>query len=360
MSDSNFLILTCDGGGIRGLITAMIIQELDKELHFIDKIDLFSGTSTGGLIALGLASGIPISKLVHIYDHSNCSQIFKTYNPPSSDSLLDRFLEEFARKELGNDGIEILKYLDKLLYVQYDNSGLKTVLEKNLTQPSQPLSSLESKVLVTTFQLNNASDSTNSSWKPITLDNLPNNLIKSEETKILDAALCTSAAPLYFPPHEHPDYGLCVDGGVFANNPSTLALARVLSSGILGERKLQDIKLLSIGTGETQHSLPPSYQPAGPLRYGATTWLWPFSKSETPRFPLLSIIFNSSSIIDDFQANMFLGDSQYQRMNIELSETVDAFGCSQIELMEQLVSQYIQSPEWNQKKAWIQNNFLKR
>ena len=52
MNDSNFLILSCDGGGIRGLITAMIIQELDKQIPFLNQIDLFAGTSTGGIIAL--------------------------------------------------------------------------------------------------------------------------------------------------------------------------------------------------------------------------------------------------------------------------------------------------------------------
>ena len=50
MNDSNFLILSCDGGGIRGLITAMIIQELDKQIPFLNQIDLFAGTSTGGII----------------------------------------------------------------------------------------------------------------------------------------------------------------------------------------------------------------------------------------------------------------------------------------------------------------------
>jgi len=49
--DSKFLILSCDGGVIRGLITAMILQELDKKVPFLKKIDLFSGTSTGGIIA---------------------------------------------------------------------------------------------------------------------------------------------------------------------------------------------------------------------------------------------------------------------------------------------------------------------
>jgi len=89
MSNSNFLILSCDGGGIRGLITAMILQELDKQIPFLDKIDLFTGTSTGGIIALGLASGIPIADVVNIYNSStNCSQIFTPYQSPKSDAFL--------------------------------------------------------------------------------------------------------------------------------------------------------------------------------------------------------------------------------------------------------------------------------
>lgn len=99
MSDSKFLILTCDGGGIRGLITAMLIDKLNEELNFLDKIDLFAGTSTGGLIALGLASGLPISQLVDIYSISNCPNIFKPYNPENSSSWLLNLLKKFLNTE---------------------------------------------------------------------------------------------------------------------------------------------------------------------------------------------------------------------------------------------------------------------
>jgi patatin-like phospholipase/acyl hydrolase len=78
---------------------------------------------------------------------------------------------------------------------------------------------------------------------------------------------CTIAAPVYFPPHQHPTYGLCIDGGVFANNPSTLALARVLNSGILEDRNIENIRILSVGTGQTQNRMRPEYQPDGPLKY---------------------------------------------------------------------------------------------
>ncbi|MEM9542943.1 MAG: patatin-like phospholipase family protein [Cyanobacteria bacterium P01_E01_bin.42] len=364
MSNSNFKILSCDGGGIRGLITASILQELDKELHFLDQIDLFVGTSTGGLIALGLASDVSISTLVNLYgDSSNCSQIFTPYHPPHSsllsDQLVDSYLKEIDGIERSPEIEKILKDLDKFLYVKYNNTGLKTVLKNTIPHSSQTLKCLRKKVLVTTFQLYNASDSKNHSWKPITLDNLPKNPIHSEKTKILDAALCTSAAPIYLPPYEHPDYGLCVDGGVFANNPSTLALARVIDSGILGTGNIQNIKLLSIGTGETQDSLPPSYQPHGPLRYGLTTWLWPFAVDPTPKFPLLAMLMDSSAAIDNLQANMFLGNEKYRRMNVELTEPIDAFGCSGIDAMKKLVSQYTHSPVWNEDTTWIKQHYLK-
>ncbi|GGA18432.1 patatin-like phospholipase family protein [Okeania sp. KiyG1] len=361
MSDSNFLILTCDGGGIRGLITAMILQELDKQVPFLNKIDVFSGTSTGGIIALGLASGVPISKLVNIYANpGNCSQIFNPYNPGAK---IDRLSVEKFTKSLDNSkefaGIaEIIGIIDKLLYVKYDNTGLKNVLENNLTSPSKSLANLDHKVLVTTFQLDNTADPNNQSWRPLTLDNLPNNLFNSQDTSILDAALCTSAAPTYFPPYQHPSYGLCVDGGVFANNPSILALARVLGSGILGKRNIQNIRMLSIGTGTTQSYLPPSYQPDGPLRYGPATWLWPEAVGHTPRIPLLSILMDGSSILDDFEAEMLLGEQQYQRINVQLTENIPLDGCSNIGNMQRLVNSYVGSPEWNKKKEWVKNNFL--
>jgi hypothetical protein len=93
-------------GGIWGLITAMILQELDEQIPFLDKIDTLTGTSTGGIIALGLASGVPIADVVNIYNSSsNCSQIFNPYQPPKSDDFLNRFVEEMAKSDHGKSSI---------------------------------------------------------------------------------------------------------------------------------------------------------------------------------------------------------------------------------------------------------------
>ncbi|MFM2026060.1 MAG: hypothetical protein RLZZ339_775 [Cyanobacteriota bacterium] len=177
---------------------------------------------------------------------------------------------------------------------------------------------------------------------------------------MIDAALCTSAAPVYFPPYKHPTYGLCIDGGVFANNPSTLALARVLGSGILKDRNLaiEDIRILSVGTGQTHNRMRPEYQPDGLLRYGPTTWFWPIEFDDTPKIPLLSIMMDGSSILDDFQVKMILGYRQYQRINVDLTETIPLDGCSQIPKMKDLVDDYIKSSAWTENITWIQNYFL--
>ena len=73
MSHTTYRILSCDGGGIRGVITAKLLQALDPSV--IKNIDLFAGTSTGSIIALGLASGVPIDTIVELYSSQKaCSK----------------------------------------------------------------------------------------------------------------------------------------------------------------------------------------------------------------------------------------------------------------------------------------------
>ncbi|MEI6243359.1 MAG: patatin-like phospholipase family protein [Chlamydiota bacterium] len=62
----DFHILTFDGGGIRGAFTAQILAMLDEELDFLKDVDLFAGTSTGSIIAYGLAYGLTPKKLVEL------------------------------------------------------------------------------------------------------------------------------------------------------------------------------------------------------------------------------------------------------------------------------------------------------
>ena len=72
---SNFKILSIDGGGIRGVIPAKILCDLEEEAikkdgpeaRLCDYFDLVCGTSTGGIIAIGIALGMTANEILNLY-----------------------------------------------------------------------------------------------------------------------------------------------------------------------------------------------------------------------------------------------------------------------------------------------------
>lgn len=63
-----YRILSIDGGGVRGLPVTVLLERLEKERPgFLDEVDLFAGTSTGGIMALGLASGLKPAQMRILY-----------------------------------------------------------------------------------------------------------------------------------------------------------------------------------------------------------------------------------------------------------------------------------------------------
>src|SRR5262249_35740486 len=104
-----------------------------------------------------------------------------------------------------------------------------------------------------------------------------------------------------FPPHElplTPGGNAFVDGGIFANNPSTAALAALLGSRLTAERNipLSGVYLLSVGTGFRASSYPP---PGALFPYGVLGWLRPRQDDGAPAFPLVDTVFDGTSQIND-------------------------------------------------------------
>ena len=60
-------ILSLDGGGIRGVLTAELLRRLDDALPFMDHVDVIAGTSSGGIPALGLADGLRPEQALNLY-----------------------------------------------------------------------------------------------------------------------------------------------------------------------------------------------------------------------------------------------------------------------------------------------------
>jgi patatin-like phospholipase/acyl hydrolase len=217
---STYRILALDGGGIRGIFTAVLLNRIAAEVPgFTDRADLLAGTSTGGIIALGLANGMSPADLVELY-LENGETIF------SRDLL----------HEIGD--------LGNLIGAKYDNTNLIETINKTFGI-GKLKDLLPRHVLIPSFDLDNeAVPPKLRTWKPKFYHNYAGPQSDGEEN-IADVALRTSSAPTYFPVYQG-----YVDGGVVANNPSMAALAQAIDN-VTGAQQLADLRLLSIGTGLT-------------------------------------------------------------------------------------------------------------
>ena len=327
-----YRILCCDGGGIRGLITALLIQDLKNSVPgFVDKVDVFAGTSTGGLISLGLAHGVAIEDVVTLYTTEG-KEIFT----PNG-----WLLEEIERQRaFGALSAEELVAGPGVLRCQYTSEGLGRVAAQLLGDGR--LRDCGKPVVVNTAQLWDGT-----SWRPDTMSNLAPNRFR--DVAMVDAALATSAAPTYFPPHNVTPFGYFADGGVFANNPAMCAIAEVLGSD-LGVA-LADLRVLSLGTGQVPEGIPPATI-GDPLDWGASYWLWPWTSGETPAMPLIDLIFDGTSANVTAEAEKLLRDA-FCRANVPLSKPYPLDDWEHISVLEDLTHTYMASTAWKATLEWV-------
>ena len=358
---SKHLILACDGGGIRGLITALLLQQLVKgHPTFLKNTHLFAGTSTGGIISLALAAGLHPKQLVTLYG-TDGGKIFKKSGCASS--MLSTEITQVASSAASASAADswfgtLFHFKDELICTWYTSIHLRKLLEAKLGSLAKAtLSQLKQFVLVNTMQL---CDSKNL-WKQLQLTNLPG--IKgndSTKTLVIDAAMSTSAAPIYFPPHKHPTYGYCADGGLFANNPGTIAITTLMESGV----PLDEIWMLSLSTGNTQDCYPPSVikKDAKTQTLGPLFWLWPEPQTNgaayTPALPLMSALFDGTSEIDTYQCRQLLGE-RFRRANVPLTQPIalDDHSKAAIKTMTESTKSYMGTSVWTEIESWIEHNF---
>lgn len=335
----DYFILACDGGGIRGYLTALILDALQAKFSFLDQVDLFAGTSTGAIIALGLASGKTASDAVGLF-RDNGGKIFGPGASKKSSGgwfgYLTSIFQSAEQKLLGKLGVE----LGELFHAKHPNSGLKDVLGQvfGVTTTFEDLKQKHRSALVTTFRLE-----CESGWAPLVLHNLGQQTSRfrtrvqdgpSLNIKLVDAAMASAAAPLYFPPYLVPGYGYCVDGGLFANCPSAIAYALVMA--LVPESRRKRLRMLSIGTGASIDRMRiPTPPLESPDQYGAAAWLSPVpidinkdGSNETPAFPLISALFDASSAAQNYICEATSG-IDYHRVQIPLEKLLPMDDASQ-------------------------------
>lgn len=297
-----YRIMTFDGGGIRGALTVELLKRLN--IHFprlIKKTNLFAGTSTGSFIALGLAYGLSPEDLLELYSEKNSKFIFSP------------------------------KHLD-LLRPKYDNERLKKILglvfPKNLR-----IGDLKHYVLVPSFRV---IDKNLGNWSPILYNNFPNS--ETLDEYVIDVALSSSAAPIYFPSYQNH-----IDGGVFANNPSTAAIA-IAKDKEGGKQNLDNIYLLSIGTGYNSHKIMADIR-----KWGAVEWvLYP-----NPPLPIISILFEGVVEADTLFSSQLLGEQCF-RLNPLLPQSIPLDGYTKIPELITLAENF----DLGQTIDWIKCNWF--
>ena len=217
-------LLAICGGGFAGLFAAEILRRLEVDIGkpLAQVFDLVAGTSVGGLLALGLAHGVPAEDL--------------------SDLLAEIGPDLFGYPRLG------------VLAPRHDRSEL--VRRVDALFSTSKLSDLKTSVVIPAVDL--------TAGRSVVFRNAPLDPTRSMLTR--DAALATAAARVFLPPHA-VDERLFVDGGLAANSPEAIAaLDAVRRLGWPDDRT----RLLVIGSTHTAARAP------GHLigvQWGASRWL---------------------------------------------------------------------------------------
>ena len=256
-------VLAIDGGGIRGLIPALVLAEIERRTgrRIADLVDLIAGTSTGGILAcaLGKPDSLPAAEVASHYLEEG-----------------PRIFDRSLLKQITSLG----GYLDE----RYSDTGLVRALERYLGET--PMSAATVPLLLTAYD---------TEARAI-------HLLRSEGehsgATMVQAAHATSAAPTYFEP-VRLDGATLIDGGVFAINPSLCAFAEVGGSLDL---------LLSLGTGEHTRRLP--YDKV--KDWGQLEWAR----------PLIDVVFDGGQDAVDLQLQALLSD-RYVRLQTQLDRASD-------------------------------------
>ena len=300
-----FRILSIDGGGIRGIIPALILSEMERRANkpVSEMFDLVAGTSTGGILALGLlapgADGRPrytAKDMVSMYEEDG-PRIFQR---PLFHKI--RAVGYAVEEKYPAAGIE------ETLHARFGDGWLSETL---------------TPVLVTAYDLELREPHFFKTDRALKY--------ARRDFRLADVARATSAAPTYFEPariqsRAEDDPVALVDGGVFANNPAACALVEAICDH--GAHP-SDMVMLSLGTGEMTR--PILYDDA--KGWGLVNWAQ----------PVLNVVFDGVSDTVSYQVESILeatsGEGSYLRLQTELHEgndDMDDAGATNIRVLKLL------------------------
>lgn len=270
-------VLTIDGGGIRGLIPALVLAEVERRTGrpTAELFDFMAGTSTGGLLACGLtrpgADGRPRFSAAELAD------LYVTEGP--------RIFRRGLLKQIFSVG--------GLIDERYEDDGLEDAVQRYLGDTW--LSEALVPVFITAYDIERRAAVFFRTTRAV---NDP-----ADDFRMADAARATAAAPTYFEPARvtnrlgNRTHAL-VDGGVFATNPGMTAYAELA-------RGEQEITIMaSLGTGSSTRA----------YAYEDVRW---WGQLEWAR-PLIDVVFDGIADTTEFELATLLGP-RYVRLQTALT-----------------------------------------
>ena len=311
MSDSKrYRILSLDGGGIRGLMTAIWLKRLQDRLNepLWKYFDLIAGTSTGAILACGISKGVEIDRVVDLYVKRG-QDVFP--------AVASRLWRRAAR--LFSDGLSAPKYdgegLDKAL-----KDVFHTTLFGNLrVKPT----------LVTSYDA--------FSRRPVVFKN---NDARYRDFRVWEVCRASASAPTYFPAHIMTIAGAevpLIDGGVVANNPTACAIAEAVRVGGDPDApdpcKIKDFIVASFGTGEAIRHITTEQA----TEWGLLEWAG----------PIVGVLFDGSADAVDYIARHLLGKKDYFRFQCRLDaayDDLDDASQTNVNALVHLANEYIERP----------------
>lgn len=288
-------ILAIDGGGIRGIIPATVLTEIEKRTgkRCKDMFDLIAGTSTGGILACGLTCP----------ENYSAETLGKLY-PEEGPSIFAKTIKHSLGSLFGLSG------------PKYESTGLENAMKKYFKD--HLLSQSQTKLLITAYDIESCKAFFFKSWEAAK--------DKEKEYDLRDVAQATASGPVFFPPIDMYHDGTwipLVDGGMCANNPAMCAYVE-------GIKLFKDEPLLmvSLGTGS-------SLRPLNAVKvkgWGAIHWLQQVLN-----------IFESAGDSVDYELNSVFDPRTYFRFQTEDQHAMD--NCDAIPAITETAAKLIKSSD---------------
>jgi patatin-like phospholipase/acyl hydrolase len=287
-------ILSIDGGGIRGILPAMVLAWLERTTGkpVSQLFDIVAGTSTGGILALGLTRPNEAGR------------------PAFSAEQMTALYEQEGELIFSRSFWHKLRSLGSIGDQKYPSHGVDSVLRRYFGETK--LSEALTSVLVPSYEIERR--------VPFFFKSSSAVQHATHDFPMWQVARATSAAPTYFEParietDRAGDYWALIDGGVFANNPAACALVEAKTQF----PKASHFTVCSLGTGVLTRSF--RYDDA--KNWGVARWAK----------PMLDIVLDSVSETVDYQLNQLMPPGSYYRFQTSLecgSEQMDDTSPKQI------------------------------